>query len=112
MNQEWDGKPLEDLLSQDAAVQEEGTSVWTFLDYIGAGLLLRVTSPEAFSLALNEVFLEMYHNVLKRVRSPLLFLWFAWSFCSYLWLASGPVCRVTCGKKDICAGTGQSVGLC
>uniref|UniRef100_A0A3Q3J959 PH domain-containing protein n=1 Tax=Monopterus albus TaxID=43700 RepID=A0A3Q3J959_MONAL len=66
MSQEWDGKPLEDLLSQDATVQEEGISVWTFLEHIGAGRLLRVTSAEAFSLALDEVFLEMYHNVLKR----------------------------------------------
>lgn len=67
MSQEWDGKPLEDLISQDATVQEEGMSVWTFLEHMNAGRLLRVTSAEAFSLALDDVFLEMYHNVLKRV---------------------------------------------
>lgn len=66
MSQEWDGKPLEDLISQDAVVREEGMSVWTFLEHMGAGRLLRVTSAEAFSLALDEVYLEMYHNVLKR----------------------------------------------
>lgn len=66
MSQEWDGKPLEDLISQDATGQEENMSVWSFLDHMAAGLLLRVTSAEAFSLALDEVFLEMYHNVLKR----------------------------------------------
>ncbi|KAM6895293.1 differentially expressed in FDCP 6 homolog [Xenentodon cancila] len=66
MNQEWDGKPLEDLISQDATVQEEGMSVWTFLEHMTSGQLLRVISAEAFSLALDEVFLEMYHNVLKR----------------------------------------------
>ncbi|XP_029318001.1 differentially expressed in FDCP 6 homolog [Cottoperca gobio] len=66
MSQEWDGKPLEDLISQDATVQENDMSVWTFLEHMGAGRLLRITSAEAFSLALNEVFLEMYHNVLKR----------------------------------------------
>ncbi|KAI4803095.1 hypothetical protein KUCAC02_006652 [Chaenocephalus aceratus] len=66
MSQEWDGKPLEDLISQDAPVQESDMSVWTFLEHMAAGRLLRVTSAEAFSLALNEVFLEMYHNVLKR----------------------------------------------
>ncbi|XP_026183202.1 differentially expressed in FDCP 6 homolog [Mastacembelus armatus] len=66
MSQEWDGKPLEDLISQDATVQEEGMSVWTFLEHMDAGRLLRVTNAEAFSLALDEVFLEMYHNVLKR----------------------------------------------
>lgn len=67
MSQEWDEKPMEDLLSQDATVWEEGMSVWTFLEDMGTGRLLRVTSAEAFSLALNEVFLEMYHSVLKRV---------------------------------------------
>lgn len=67
MNEEWDGKLLEDLISQDATFLEEGMSVWSFLEHMGAGQLLRVTSGEAFSLALDEVFLEMYHNVLKRV---------------------------------------------
>ncbi|AWO98145.1 Hypothetical protein SMAX5B_016721 [Scophthalmus maximus] len=66
MSEEWDEKLLDDLISEDAAVQEEGMSVWAFLEHMGAGRLLRVTSAEAFSLALDEVFLEMYHNVLKR----------------------------------------------
>lgn len=74
MSQEWDGKPLEDLISQDATVREEDMSVWTFLEHMGAGRLLRVTSAEAFSLALDEVFLEMYHNVLKRVRECFVFV--------------------------------------
>ncbi|XP_068162970.1 differentially expressed in FDCP 6 homolog [Antennarius striatus] len=65
MSQEWDGKPLEDLISQDATGGEEGMSVWSFLEHMGTGRLLKVTSAEAYSLALNEVFLEMYHNVLK-----------------------------------------------
>lgn len=67
MSQEWDGTLLEDLISQDATGRDEGMSVWSFLEHMGAGRLLKVTSGEAFSLALNEVFLEMYHNVLKRV---------------------------------------------
>ncbi|XP_019738647.1 differentially expressed in FDCP 6 homolog [Hippocampus comes] len=66
MSQEWDGKPLEDLLSRSPALHEDGLSVWSFLEHMDAGRLLRVTSAEAFSLALHEVFLEMYHNVLKR----------------------------------------------
>ncbi|XP_031715076.1 differentially expressed in FDCP 6 homolog [Anarrhichthys ocellatus] len=66
MSQEWDGKPLEDFITQDATVWEGDMSVWTFLEHMGAGRLLRVTSAETFSLALDEVFLEMYHNVLKR----------------------------------------------
>ncbi|KAM9845699.1 differentially expressed in FDCP 6 homolog [Aulostomus maculatus] len=66
MSQEWDGKPLEDIVSQDATVRDGGLSVWSFLENMEAGRLLRVTSAEAFSLALDEVYLEMYHSVLKR----------------------------------------------
>ncbi|XP_072311226.1 differentially expressed in FDCP 6 homolog [Eucyclogobius newberryi] len=66
MNQEWDGKFLEDVFSQDITVLEEGMTVWSFLELMSAGRLLRVTNAEAFSLALHDVFLEMYHNVLKR----------------------------------------------
>lgn len=66
MNQEWDGKLLEDVFSRYMDVLDEGMSVWAFLEHMSAGRLLRVTSTEAFSLALHEVFLEMYHSVLKR----------------------------------------------
>lgn len=71
MNQEWDGKPLDALICFDPTGQDEGLSIWSFLEHMSAGHLLRVTNAEAFSLALDEVFLEMYHNVLKRV-SPCL----------------------------------------
>lgn len=83
MSQEWDEKPLEDIISQDATVRDEGMSVWSFLEHMIAGRLLRVTSAEAFSLGLDEVFLEMYHNVLKRVSpcsvilSPPMFAFFS-----------------------------------
>jgi hypothetical protein len=87
MNQEWDGKPLEDLLSQNASVQEEGMSVWVFLDHMGAGRLLRVSNAGAFSLALDQVFFEMYHNVLKRVS------W--WGCVCGLFLC---VCRCVCAE--------------
>lgn len=66
MNQEWDGKLLEDLLSQDPSLQE-GFSVWVFLEHLSAGRLMQVVSKEAFSMALDDVFMEMYHNVLKKV---------------------------------------------
>lgn len=111
MSQEWDGKPLEDLISQDATGREEGMSVWSFLEHMGAGQLLRVTSAEAFSLALDEVFLEMYHNVLKRVS----FRFVVSSLVIFVRLSSSLlplVSRVTCGKKGMCVGTGPSVGLC
>uniref|UniRef100_H2U3E8 Differentially expressed in FDCP 6 homolog n=1 Tax=Takifugu rubripes TaxID=31033 RepID=H2U3E8_TAKRU len=66
MNQEWDGKPLDALICLDPTGQDEGLSIWSFLEHMSEGHLLRVTNAEAFSLALDEVFLEMYHNVLKR----------------------------------------------
>lgn len=66
MSQEWDGKALEDLLSQDPSLQD-GLSVWRFLEHLSAGQLMRVDSKEAFSLALDDLFMEMYHNVLKKV---------------------------------------------
>lgn len=66
MSVEWDGDLLEDLLSQEDSVQE-GISVWEFLEFMDTGRLMRIDSMEAFSLALDDVFMEMYHNVLKKV---------------------------------------------
>lgn len=111
MSQEWDGKPLEDLLSQDTAVREDGMSVWTFLEHIGSGRLLRVTSAEAFSLALNETFLELYHNVLKSVSLSAACSLFA-VFIFFLFILFLCVARVTCGKRGMFAGTGRSAGSC
>ncbi|XP_051543897.1 differentially expressed in FDCP 6 homolog [Myxocyprinus asiaticus] len=65
MSQEWDGTLLEELLSQQAAPQE-GMSVWELLEHLSAGRLLHVESKEAFSLALDDVFMEMYHNIIKK----------------------------------------------
>lgn len=110
MSEEWDAKPLEDLITQDPTVLDEGMSVWTFLEHMSAGRLLKATSSEAFSLALDEVFLEMYHSVLKRVgHSGREFL------CPFLCLISAlflVVFRVTCGKRGMCGGTGPSAGSC
>lgn len=111
MSQEWDGKPLEDLVSQDSPGPDEGISVWSLLEHMEAGRLLKVTSSEAFSLALDEVFLEMYHSVLKRVSfgfvvfSPVILVFLS-SSCHRL------VSRVTCGKRGMCVGTGLSAGSC
>ncbi|XP_023651303.2 differentially expressed in FDCP 6 homolog [Paramormyrops kingsleyae] len=65
MNQDWDGRLLEDLLSHDPSLQE-GMSVWKFLEHISSGQLLRITSVDTFSLTLDDVFQEMYHNILKK----------------------------------------------
>lgn len=109
MKQEWDGKQLDDLICLDPTGQEEGMSIWSFLQHVSESHLLRVTNAEAFSLALDEVFLEMYHNVLKRVSSCLHFS----SLSIFVPLLSLPLlCRVTCGKRGTCAGTGLSAGSC
>ncbi|XP_050963504.1 differentially expressed in FDCP 6 homolog isoform X1 [Labeo rohita] len=65
MSLDWDGTVLDELLSQDAALQD-GMSVWEFLEHLSAGQLLRAESKEAFSLALDDVFMEMYHNIIKK----------------------------------------------
>ncbi|KAG7456253.1 hypothetical protein MATL_G00249680 [Megalops atlanticus] len=65
MNLEWDPKLLEDLLSQDSSLRE-GLSVWMLLEHMNSGRLLHINNMEAFSLALDDVFQEMYHNVLKK----------------------------------------------
>ncbi|XP_026857966.2 differentially expressed in FDCP 6 homolog [Electrophorus electricus] len=65
MSQEWDGKLLEALLAQEISLHS-GLSVWLFLEHLGAGHLMQLDSKETFSLALDEVFMEMYHNVLKK----------------------------------------------
>ncbi|XP_051976759.1 differentially expressed in FDCP 6 homolog [Xyrauchen texanus] len=65
MSQEWDGTLLEKLLSQHAALQE-GMSVWALLEHLSAGQLLHVESKDAFSLAVDDVFMEMYHNIIKK----------------------------------------------
>ncbi|XP_016091680.1 differentially expressed in FDCP 6 homolog [Sinocyclocheilus grahami] len=62
---EWDGTLLDELLSQNAALQD-GMSVWEFLEHLSAGQLLHVESKEAFSLAVDDVFMEMYHNIIKK----------------------------------------------
>ncbi|KAA0721048.1 Differentially expressed in FDCP 6 -like protein [Triplophysa tibetana] len=65
MSPEWDGSLLDDLLSQNSVLQD-GMSVWEFLEHLSAGRLLHVESKESFGLALDDVFTEMYHNIIKK----------------------------------------------
>ncbi|CAM4565764.1 unnamed protein product [Leuciscus chuanchicus] len=65
MSVEWDGTLLEEFLSQNVDLQD-GMSVWEFLEHLSAGQLLHVESKESFSLAVDEVFMEMYHNTIKK----------------------------------------------
>ncbi|XP_069048957.1 differentially expressed in FDCP 6-like isoform X2 [Lepisosteus oculatus] len=65
MSLEWNRQELDAFYSLKAEFLE-GMSVWTFLEQVNSGKLLHVESIESFSLALDEVFQEMYHNVLKK----------------------------------------------
>ncbi|XP_067248142.1 differentially expressed in FDCP 6 homolog isoform X1 [Chanodichthys erythropterus] len=65
MSLEWDGTLLEEPLSQNVDLHD-GMSVWEFLEHLSAGQLLHVESKEAFSLAVDDVFMEMYHNTIKK----------------------------------------------
>lgn len=65
MSLEWDSTLLEELLSKNVDLQD-GVSVWEFLEHLSAGQLLHVESKEAFSLAVDEVFMEMYHSIIKK----------------------------------------------
>lgn len=70
MSLEWDATSLEELLSQNVDLQD-GMSVWEFLEHLSAGQLLHIESKEAFSLAVDDVFMEMYHNNIKKVTDAL-----------------------------------------
>ncbi|XP_066561394.1 differentially expressed in FDCP 6 homolog [Amia ocellicauda] len=65
MSMEWNCKELDDLYSQNIKLKD-GMSVWIFLEQMNSGNLLNITNIESFSLALDDVFQEMYHNVLKK----------------------------------------------
>ncbi|MBN3321980.1 DEFI6 protein, partial [Atractosteus spatula] len=65
MSLEWNRQELDAFYSLKPELLE-GMSVWTFLEQVNSGKLLHVESIESFSLALDEIFQEMYHNVLKK----------------------------------------------
>ncbi|XP_063073942.1 differentially expressed in FDCP 6 homolog [Engraulis encrasicolus] len=65
MSTEWDSGRLEELLEAEPSLQE-GVTVWDFLEHLDQGHLMAVDNMEAFGHGLHDVFLEMYHNVLKK----------------------------------------------
>lgn len=57
---------LEDFISQDC-IQQNGFSVWAFLQMMNSGKLTRGLSKETISMAIEEVYREIVGDVLKEV---------------------------------------------
>uniref|UniRef100_H2ZYP5 PH domain-containing protein n=1 Tax=Latimeria chalumnae TaxID=7897 RepID=H2ZYP5_LATCH len=65
MGLEWHQGELEDFYFQDPSLAN-GMQVWSLLDLIDSGIFSNFASKEVLSLAINDVFLEIYHDVLKK----------------------------------------------
>lgn len=57
---------LEDFISQDS-IQQNGFSVWAFLEMMNTGKLTRGLTKEIVSMAIEEVYREIVGDVLKEV---------------------------------------------
>lgn len=57
---------LEDFISQDS-VQQNGFTVWAFLQMMNSGKLTRGIAKETISMAIEEVYREIVGDVLKEV---------------------------------------------
>lgn len=66
MSIEFNCVELEDVLSQDA-VQQNGITVWGFLDLINSGKVTRGIDKDIISMAIEEVYREIVGDVLKEV---------------------------------------------
>uniref|UniRef100_A0A8C9V9H1 DEF6 guanine nucleotide exchange factor a n=1 Tax=Scleropages formosus TaxID=113540 RepID=A0A8C9V9H1_SCLFO len=64
MNVELNYVELEDFISQDA-VQQNGFTVWAFLDMMNTGRLTKGISRDSVSMAIEEVYREIVGDVLK-----------------------------------------------
>ncbi|XP_058244819.1 differentially expressed in FDCP 6 homolog isoform X1 [Hemibagrus wyckioides] len=64
MNVELNCVELEDFISQDS-IQQNGFSVWAFLQMMNSGKLTRGLTKETISMAIEEVYREIVGDVLK-----------------------------------------------
>ncbi|KAJ8412086.1 hypothetical protein AAFF_G00143530 [Aldrovandia affinis] len=64
MNAELNSVELEDCISQDS-VQQNGLTVWAFLDMINSGKLTRGSERESLSMAIEKVYMEIVGEILK-----------------------------------------------
>ncbi|XP_063153671.1 differentially expressed in FDCP 6 homolog isoform X1 [Candoia aspera] len=65
MSIELNSGELDDYLSQETQ-QQNGLTVWQFLDLVNSGRLLRGIEHEAISMAIEEVYQEIIGDVLKQ----------------------------------------------
>lgn len=59
---------LEDFISQDATVQQNGFTVWAFLKMMNSGRITRGIDKDIISMAIEELYREIVGDVLKEVR--------------------------------------------
>lgn len=71
MSIELNSGELDDYFSQETQ-QQNGLTVWQFLDLVNSGRLLRGIEREAISMAIEEVYQEIIGDVLKQVKNYLL----------------------------------------
>ncbi|KAI1890751.1 hypothetical protein AGOR_G00156850 [Albula goreensis] len=64
MSVELNCMELEDCINQDA-VQQNGLTVWVFLDMMNSGKLTRGSERESLSMAIEKVYMEIVGEVLK-----------------------------------------------
>lgn len=69
MSIEFNCVELEDFLSQDT-VQQNGITVWGFLDLMNSGKITRGIDKDIISMAIEEVYREIVGDVLKEVGEP------------------------------------------
>ncbi|XP_028672839.1 differentially expressed in FDCP 6 homolog [Erpetoichthys calabaricus] len=62
---EWDRKDLDDFYAENPELMN-GISVWKFLELMESRRLFKSVTSESVSLAVDEVFQEIYHDILKK----------------------------------------------
>lgn len=72
MSVEFNCVELEDFLSQDT-IQQNGITVWGFLDLMNSGKITRGIDKDITSMAIEEVYREIVGDVLKEVGEPSVF---------------------------------------
>ncbi len=69
MSTEFNCVELEDFFSQDT-VQQNGITVWIFLEMMNSGKITRGIDKSITSMAVEEVYREIVGDVLKEVGDP------------------------------------------
>eukprot|EP00061_Rhincodon_typus_P010910 g35548.t1 len=65
MNVEWCAGELDDFFTQEP-MQQNGITVWVFLDWVNSGRFTRGIEKETVTMAVQEVYQEIIEDVLKQ----------------------------------------------